>query len=605
MKTQALDKRDLAGEPQEVKPEQQGRSSLVVAAHPKLLRLIRSAQDVPCFICAPRKTGRSSLALDYAQRNHRLDQVLWIDGTSDNFAKALKSNALLEHLEHLITCSVSRYKLVVLDDMPFLEEQVASRFSDWIDSLVLNGVKVILITTPQDDCMVDYQSDRLLIDGKLLVSSQRWQKQRLNETLEQFFATPLPRELQSLAVLMLLMGRGIVDNFRELDYQIPAGLHVLLTKFCPLFEIDEETGYFDTTRFSLTEFTHHIPELLLEAPHKDESEQDSGLERCFERLTQLSLHLFERSESEQSQRILELIGTLLMAPEGEGIDDAMIPGTQTRTSLRQFAGYSFGNEMIPSLPKKQDDVLIVRLFGDFEILRGGQKVDGPELHRRKVRQLLIHLVLNMGRGLARDAIMEKLWPGKDYAHAKANFYATWSRLGRTLAQGTEGISYISNNNGFCRLEIESVLTDVLEFEQLSKFILFEEGSVEQRIEAVFRLDQVYRGDLLSGYLGDQYVIAAQQRYRSMLVDVMIAASRLFSREGNDTNAVWFARKAYDTDSTREDVYRTLMAMQDKAGQRTSALRTYFDCKQFLSDELGILPSQKTTALYQELILDRR
>ncbi|MDR0350272.1 MAG: bacterial transcriptional activator domain-containing protein, partial [Coriobacteriales bacterium] len=59
------------------------------------------------------------------------------------------------------------------------------------------------------------------------------------------------------------------------------------------------------------------------------------------------------------------------------------------------------------------------------------------------------------------------------------------------------------------------------------------------------------------------------------------------------------------DPSREDVYRVLMAVQDKAGQRTSALKTYFDCKRFLSEELGILPSQKTTALYQELILDRR
>jgi hypothetical protein len=35
------------------------------------------------------------------------------------------------------------------------------------------------------------------------------------------------------------------------------------------------------------------------------------------------------------------------------------------------------------------------------------------------------------------------------------------------------------------------------------------------------------------------------------------------------------------------------------------LRTYFDCKRYLSDEMGIPPSQQTTALYQELILDRR
>jgi DNA-binding SARP family transcriptional activator len=58
------------------------------------------------------------------------------------------------------------------------------------------------------------------------------------------------------------------------------------------------------------------------------------------------------------------------------------------------------------------------------------------------------------------------------------------------------------------------------------------------------------------------------------------------------------------DSTREDVYRELMDVQLDAGQRTSAMQTYFSCKRYLSDELGILPSRKTTALYQDLLMDR-
>jgi DNA-binding SARP family transcriptional activator len=201
--------------------------------------------------------------------------------------------------------------------------------------------------------------------------------------------------------------------------------------------------------------------------------------------------------------------------------------------------------------------------------------------------------------------MERIWPDKDLSHAKENFHATWSRLSHLLADGVRPNPYLTNNRGLCRLEPASVTIDIHEFEQLSKAFLFEQGSVEQRIEAIYRLEQLYRGDILSGYRIDSFVQAAQTRYRSILVDVMLEASRLFSQEGNDTNAVWFARKAYDTDPSREDVYRVLMAMQDRAGQRTSALKTYFDCRRFLSEELGILPSHKTTALYQELILDRR
>jgi DNA-binding SARP family transcriptional activator len=218
---------------------------------------------------------------------------------------------------------------------------------------------------------------------------------------------------------------------------------------------------------------------------------------------------------------------------------------------------------------------------------------------------LVHLTLNRGCGVSRDTLMEKMWPGKDFLHARDNFHATWSRLSRLLTGGAGPSPYLTNNRGLCRLEPLYVRSDVWEFEQLSRSFLFEQGSIDGRIEAVHRLEQLYRGDILSGYGLDPSIQTAQQRYRTILVDVMLEASRLFSQQGNETNAVWFARRAYDTDPSREDVYRVLMDMQDKAGQRTNAMRTYFDCKRFLSEELGIMPSQKTTALYQELILDRR
>jgi DNA-binding SARP family transcriptional activator len=84
---------------------------------------------------------------------------------------------------------------------------------------------------------------------------------------------------------------------------------------------------------------------------------------------------------------------------------------------------------------------------------------------------------------------------------------------------------------------------------------------------------------------------------------MIEASRLFEEQGNQTTALWMARKAYEGDAAKEEVYRALMETEIKAGKRTSAMQTYFACKRFLSEELGILPSQLTTSLYQELLMD--
>jgi DNA-binding SARP family transcriptional activator len=583
---------------------------------------MRSSHGVPFFICAPRKTGRTSLALGYARRWHNLDEVLWMDASSSEFCEAIRSGTLVEHLESQRVGGLARFSLIVFDDLPLLENRVATCFSDWIDRLVEEDVEIIVITTPLDDCLDNHQSDRLFINGSRLVASQKWNRARMAEALACVFEAPIPQELSTLIALMILMGRGIIDNLRELGYSIPVVSYALLRRCCPFIEIDEYTGSFDTRGFPVVELRAQLLTLLNmatreEATHKGES-NPSDTERCFERLTQLSIHLFERSECEQSQLLLELAGGLLthddagfplatVAPTDGHPIEHVGEASKDQTDDTAIGNPSHQRHDVPAIltDRRQPEALVIRLFGDFEIFRGGKRIEGENLHRTKVRTLMIHLALNTGCGLSRDTLMERIWPQKDYERARDNFHATWSRLSKLLANGVKPSPYLTNHRGFCKLEPSLVSTDVQEFEQLSRAFLFEQGTAEQRIELIYRLEQIYRGDILFGCRIDSYVQAAQLRYRAILVDVMLEASRLFSQEGNDTNAVWFARKAYDADPTREDVYRVLMAMQNKAGQRTNALQTYFDCKRFLSEELGILPSQKTTALYQELILDRR
>ena len=614
--------------------EMPGQFALVPPADFRLLELMRASRDAPMFICAPRKTGRTSLALDYAQRHFELDDVLWINGATAGFLEAIKGQIMLEHLGQQIAKGFGRYRLVVVDDLPLLEEREAAYFSGWIDKLLDDEIEAITITTPQQDCLQRFQSDRLLIEGTKLVRSQKWSKERIGDCLACFFDADFPQEMRVLAALMIVMGCGIVDNLRELGYEIPANSHSALKQYCPLIEIDEATGYFNAMGFLVQRLSDHLIDLLNQAPRNGRDADMSDLERSFERLTQISVHLFERAEREQSQLLLELAGTLLTC------DDAGYPlpekakrtGAAGREASKQsgatpvvtLAGAlaaaptgapveallggiapTLADAMAELSAEVRPEQLVIRLFGDFKIFKGGKPIEGRQLHRSKVRSLLIHLALNMGRGVSRDALLDRIWPDKDYPHAKDNFYSTWSMLNSMLSDDGRACPYLSNKQGLCRLEPGYVTTDVYEFERLSKAILFRQGSAEERIEAIYRLEQLYRGDIMSGSRIDSYVQAAQLRYRSILVDIMIEASKLFSEVGNDTNAVWFARKAYDVDPSREDVYHTLMAMQDKAGQRTSALKTYFDCKRFLSEELGILPSQKTIALYQELVLDRR
>ncbi|MDR1013877.1 MAG: hypothetical protein LBL86_02705 [Coriobacteriales bacterium] len=626
------------------------RPALLPTQGHQLIERMRLSHGVPFFISAPARTGRSSLAAGYAQRQHRPDEVLWVDAGTEAFHDALSAGTAFEHLQRQWASAPSRLGLVVFDDMPALNEQACARFSDWIDRMIEEGTEVLVVTTPQEDCFPEFQSDRLLIDGRRLVMSQKWSAERLTDALACFLDGSLPQELRSLAALMILMGRGIPDDLRGLGYLVPPASPLLLRRHCPFVEVDEATAVFDATGIPLAPLEGRLLALLGEAPRNGREEEReegmSGLERRFERLTQLSLYLFGHERREQGQVLLELAGSLLThddagyplagrppVPLGMGsvgvalpVPAAAVPSAGGEGAAEGWGhvaklgtgavrpdgggaaeGWGQGPQAAGGTQSEgaSCEPVAVRLLGDFEVYKGGRRVEGKDMQRSKVRELLAHLALNIGRGVSRDTLIERMWPEKDYARARENFHATWSRLKRLLSGEARRSPYLTNIRGLCKLESSTVSTDLQEFERVSRAFLFEQSDTGVRIDAIYRLEQLYRGDVFSGCRVDPYINAAQQRYRSILVDVMLEASRLFSREGNDTSAVWFARKAYDIDPAREDVYCTLMDMQDKAGQRTSALRTYFDCKRFLSDELGILPSQRTTALYQELILDRR
>lgn len=71
--------------------------------------------------------------------------------------------------------------------------------------------------------------------------------------------------------------------------------------------------------------------------------------------------------------------------------------------------------------------------------------------------------------------------------------------------------------------------------------------------------------------------------------------------GEVRQGLWFARAALSRDKSREDAYAAVMRAQIASLQRSAALETYFSCRKFLSNDLGIDPSAETMRLYHSII----
>lgn len=247
-------------------------------------------------------------------------------------------------------------------------------------------------------------------------------------------------------------------------------------------------------------------------------------------------------------------------------------------------------------------ILRVNLFGGMVITMGEAPVSTSRLNRQKSKTLLAVLVLNHGREVSHERLAELLWPGSTPKSARKNFYSVWSNLRTTLSvKGFEGCPYLIRDANGCRIDVRFVTSDVYEFDTLCRSLLFGRADAAKWETFFSRLCEEFSEELLPGERENELVCAVRARYSTQLVDALVAASTRLISENETQGALWFAREALRRDARREDVYAALMKAQLAAGQRSAAIGTYFQCREYLAEELGIDPSMRLVDLYRKAI----
>ncbi len=89
--------------------------------------------------------------------------------------------------------------------------------------------------------------------------------------------------------------------------------------------------------------------------------------------------------------------------------------------------------------------------------------------------------------------------------------------------------------------------------------------------------------------------------RQMYLDALVASATLRERQGEVSAAIALCQKFLEKDRYEEDIYRTMMRLQAKKGNRVGAVRTYQQLVEMLQKELDIPePSQETQELYAQV-----
>ena len=246
-------------------------------------------------------------------------------------------------------------------------------------------------------------------------------------------------------------------------------------------------------------------------------------------------------------------------------------------------------------------LLHVCLFGRFDVHVGERCIEESSFSRQKTKTLLALLALDAGREVPRDKLASSLWSCSNITSARKNLYTVWSALRRNLELSNGMCPYLVRlQNGF-KLDKRFVESDVHSVESFCKSVLM--GEVTERTWApmLAQINEAYAGDLMPSETENDDLVRMRLSYRSRVVGALIAASAQLVAMREPRGALCYADAAFSRDNAREDVYVARMRAQIACNQRTQAMETYFACRRFLAEELGIDPSAELVDLYRSII----
>ena len=221
----------------------------------------------------------------------------------------------------------------------------------------------------------------------------------------------------------------------------------------------------------------------------------------------------------------------------------------------------------------------IELLGRFRVSISGDEFGAEVWPGRRAAELVQLLALADGHRLARDQVVETLWPHLDVEAGAANLRKAAHYARQALARSE---AVVLRGGQVALFPAWPVETDAARFEAQSRAALAGGDAAACAAAA-----SAYRGDLLPEALYEEWTQAPRERLRSQFVE-------LLGRSGQ-----W--ERLVEVEPTDELAYRELMRRDLAAGSRPAAIRWYGRLRTALRRELGILPSGDTEAIYDECV----
>lgn len=246
-------------------------------------------------------------------------------------------------------------------------------------------------------------------------------------------------------------------------------------------------------------------------------------------------------------------------------------------------------------------VLTVQMLGGFEATYGNQTVVPRDARNSKVLQLFQYLLCNRGDMVPQSDLFGIVIGGEDCANPASTLKNIVYRLRKLLeAAGMpkDCVLYKKSAYGFngaipCEIDVEQFSTLV---EKLNSKKLSDEKALDLCTQAA----ALYQGEFLARASSEPWVMCSAVRYQELYT---FCIQRMYDA-AKDLDKLSFAldelRRAAVMYPYEEDLAYLYISCLYELGFAKEALSTYEEVVTTLMDDLGVKPSDKLHALYQEI-----
>ncbi|MFN2283144.1 MAG: BTAD domain-containing putative transcriptional regulator [Anaerolineae bacterium] len=253
------------------------------------------------------------------------------------------------------------------------------------------------------------------------------------------------------------------------------------------------------------------------------------------------------------------------------------------------------------------DMLRVFLLGRFHI-QSGEQILTTLNTAKQLQELFSYLLLYQERPHFRETLANLLWDETATTQPQRCLRKTlWSlrdALDAQIDHLSEALFLIEPE--WIQINPEANLwLDTAIFEQAFATVRDVPGAeiTSQSAENLKNVVDLYHGDLLEGVYHD-WAIYERERFQHMYL-VMLSKLMDYCEAHQEYKAgIDYGTRILYYDRAHERTHRQLMRLYCLDDNRTEALRQYERFTEALDSELGVKPTQRTRALYQQIRQDQ-